>query len=86
MEVGLYLPVYSRSFREGNTIFSPWRFSCFVTKPSNYIRVRDNTIFTRIFGDNQFHYINKFLTEVLQVLFQLPSPVFDELDDLRHEL
>ena len=26
MEVGLYLPVYSRSFRGGNTIFSPWLF------------------------------------------------------------
>ena len=32
MEVGLYLPVYSRSFRGGNTIFSPWRLSRFVTK------------------------------------------------------
>ena len=32
MEVGLYLPVYRRSFRGGNSIFSPWRLSCFVTK------------------------------------------------------
>ena len=32
MEVELYLPVYSRSFRGGNTIFSPWRLSRFVTK------------------------------------------------------
>ena len=27
MEVGLYLPVYRRSFRGGNSIFSPWRLS-----------------------------------------------------------
>ena len=32
MEVGLYLPVYSRSFRGGNTIVSPCRLSRFVAK------------------------------------------------------
>ena len=32
MEVELYLPVYRRSFRGGNSIFSPWRLSRFVTK------------------------------------------------------
>ena len=32
MEVGLYLPVYRRSFRGGYSIFSPWRLSRFVTK------------------------------------------------------
>ena len=35
--MGLYLPVYSRSFRRGNTIFSPWRLSRFVTKLFIYI-------------------------------------------------
>ena len=33
MEAELYLPVYPRSFRGGNSIFSPWRLSRFVTKP-----------------------------------------------------
>ena len=32
MEVWLYLPVYRRSFRGGNSICSPWRLSRFVTK------------------------------------------------------
>ena len=32
MEVGLYLPVYRRAFRGGNSIFSPWRLLRFVTK------------------------------------------------------
>ena len=32
MEAELYLPVYRRSFRGDNSIFSPWCLSCFVTK------------------------------------------------------
>ena len=36
MEAELYLPVYRQSFREGNSIFSPWRLSRFVTKLFKY--------------------------------------------------
>ena len=39
MDVGLYVPVYSRSFRGGNTIFSPWRLSRFVTKLMLQVKV-----------------------------------------------
>ena len=39
MEAGLYFPVYRRCFRGGNTIFSLWSLSRFVTKLFIYIQV-----------------------------------------------
>ena len=56
MEVGLYLPVYRRSFRGDNSIFSPWRLLRFVTKLFIYTYV---LFFQYNYGANDNRFVQK---------------------------